>query len=102
MNTNQKRIAQEIQSIDPMVTYLDADEAFAWLSEATHDIDPVRTLEAALMRTVGRPREKLNVLIEALLKDVTLDQMSDLRDALRAILIDQCRFQILDCLKEVA
>ena len=96
MTPKQRDMALALKAIDPAVSYLDSDEAFSWLNEADNDHDPVSTLAVGLRLVTDVRREKLNRLIEMMLKDITLDQMSDLRDLMRAVLIDECKWQIRD------
>jgi len=98
MTPKQEEIVTSLKAIDSRVNYLDSSEALAWLSNATNETDPIRTLNFGLSVIKDVRREKLNVLIEALLADITFDQMGDLRDMLRAALIDECRWQIREAI----
>ena len=100
MTPQQKTVFDAVVAIDSRVSYLDSSEALAWLSNATNEKDPVVTLTFGLNLVKDARREKLNTLIEALLADITFDQMSDLRDLLRAVLIDECRWQIREAIAE--
>jgi hypothetical protein len=100
MTPQQQTVADAIVAIDSRVSYLDSSEALAWLSNATNEKDPVVTLTFGLNLVKDARREKLNTLIEALLADITFDQMNDLRDLLRAVLIDECRWQIREAIAE--
>ena len=77
--------------------HIENDEAAAWIaSEPGVDVPFFNTLLGGLGVNVSPvDMAKLDRLIAALLGDPTVDQMCELRDQLRAILIDCARSEIV-------
>lgn len=82
--------------------HLDADQALDWIKT---DPNPRAEMYLALSEAIGEAQHKghiaaLNCLTPALLGDITADQLLELRDVLRAVLIEGARREVVWALEK--
>jgi hypothetical protein len=95
LTTKQHRMLTDIVRYPDDITNLNwvgSDEARDWLSESNDNLLRELFTEALLMTDTETRR--LNKVLLALLGDATLDDISELRDILRSLLIDRAKHQM--------
>ena len=68
--------------------HLEAPEVAQWVHELDSLNDMAGQLTDALGDSDGKPRDRLSRLLEQCMTDITADQLIELRDALRAMVLD--------------
>lgn len=68
--------------------HIEVPEIPQWVDEAGEDM--IGTLTEALSDSEDKRRAKLNRLLAACMGNISVDQIVDLRDALRELLADYC------------